>query len=153
MSFIIASLVVSAILLAVFAALAHSRAGSSGVLIAAAAAMVFFLCISPALFFQSLLTVLIAAYASVRGRKPGFVVRGALVAVALGYVAMVLLALPGLHELARMRQDYPVVSLAERLSYEDEKTSARDSRANSEQRPLASAVEQQLQHSEDDIES
>ncbi len=73
------ALIASAILIAIISAVAPSPAGRGGVSAVAAVACLFFLCgMSQVLLLQSVLTLLLAIYGSVRRWSPSAMIRGSL---------------------------------------------------------------------------
>lgn len=140
------SLVVSCILLALIAASARSRFGIEGVCtLSIATAVLFLFCLfSGALFLQGVLT-LVAVFVCRRFTKtPRAVTAASAVAMVVSYAIVLSWGYSGVRERERLRKEYPLVSIANRLEYE--------TKANSGDRadivPLSTNVEEQLEEVE-----
>lgn len=118
MDFLMFSVAVSSGLVFVIYLLARTENGIGKVCCLTAVATLFFLLISPALFFQSLGSFLIALGCFAYKRGPRTVVLGSLAAMVVTYGTLLWLSRERLHEFQQLRERYPLESVAERLRYE-----------------------------------
>ncbi len=140
------SCVISLALLWAARCLARSRHGAAGVCwLAVGAAVPFFFCFFPALLLQAVLTLVLTLACMAFRLKPTMVVLAAAAAMAASYGFMLAISVPDLRELSRLRQEFPIESVAGRLAYETAaaKTSS-ESDAASRPPALSPAVERRL---------
>ena len=117
---ILVSCVISAGLIWVVSALARSpywgKAGVCG--FCAVATVPFLFCFFPAVALQSVLTIGLTLVCGAFRSKPKFVTWAAAGAMVVSYGSMLGMSVSELRELSRLRKEYPVESLSNRLAYE-----------------------------------
>ena len=147
---ILLSVVVSLVAVVLFSNLCKSRFGSLGALGLSVVGFFF----APFLFAGLMLHMAATFLASVLcllANPPKSVVAGLMIAaMVVGYAGGLLTTLPELYWLARLRQEFPLESLAERLDYEQASFAVRNV---SIQPGLSSAVERRLAEFEQRDES
>lgn len=110
-----------------------------------------FVCLAfPAVSLQSALTFVVLLGCIVCRCKPNVVVPVSIAAMVASYGFFLVKAFSDLHELSKVRQRYPLESVADRLAYEDHALKTSAGVANAAQHPrLSFAVEQRLAMRED----
>ncbi len=119
MPVIMIALCFSAVFLVVVNGVASSRFGNGGVCVLSFFAAIFFsVFLSPFLVGQAALTFLLAVPCLLFQARPKFVVGAALAASAASLGFAIWLPTAELHERARLRREFPLVSMSTRLAYE-----------------------------------
>lgn len=138
MVLILVSTTISLGLVWAFRRLARSSHGTGGVLALALVTTLLFGCVfSTAVALQSLLTAVLAVGCLVFRASPRRVGQAAVAAMVVSYAAMFWSGINEVRTNAKLRQQYPMVSLSDRLAYED----ARRPQRGPEQPPGDSARE------------
>jgi hypothetical protein len=145
MSFLIVSTIFSLALILVLHAFARSRFGVGGAFVAAAGATLLSCMMTPALAYHALLTSLLLLGALVFQMRPKVVVPFATGAMLASYAFCLGFGLLNLRETAKLREKYPIESLAHRLAYETKAVGQMvDSAGNLQHPELSPEVEGRL---------
>jgi hypothetical protein len=142
---IVPSIIVSVVLVCSMYARAKGQHGVGGAcwLAGGATALLAFVC-SPALFLHAVGSFVLALFCAGLKLGPKAVLSTSLAAMAASYGLVLSMSLGELRELNRLRAEYPVESVAERLAYEEERV-----QPASAMPVLAGEVEQRLGHREE----
>jgi hypothetical protein len=142
---IIVSLVISVALLVAVGALARSRFGARGICWLSAAVVVpSCLCFSPALALQSLLTFVVTLGCLAYRATPRTVTWAAVGAMVTSHGLIVSMAAPELLTLSKLRKEFPLQSVSDRLAYETKANGALARAETASEIHLSPNVEQRL---------
>lgn len=150
MGFLLFSFVNSLGFVAVLSGIAKTSLGAKGVgLTAAALVFPFLFCMFLALALQSLLTFLMTVVCRSRSERLRLWVP--VMAMAVSYGIILSLEAPGLRNLSKLRKEYPLESVSDRLAYETTAIKSQTGEAGSPAVPLSPKVEERLAQTEGEV--
>ena len=144
MTVLIIAVVVWAVLLAIVYEIARSSRGFGGVHRFLSHSTLVFFFVSFALFLQALLTLALAYVFRLFMSTPRAVVAAFLIAMVVSFGFALSVSVSEIHRLARLRQEFPIESLSNRLAYESRVPPVDASPMTSTFTPLSRDVEMQL---------
>jgi hypothetical protein len=151
MELIVFALIVSTVLLAIIYAISRSHWGVRGVLLPLTITTVLFFCLmSPPVFLQSLLTLIIASVCCAFRWGSKVLMPASVAAMVVSYALAFLITTAELNHRAALRVQYPVESLADRLAYEvPRSTPVQRAEGSTTVEPLNEPIEKELRRLED----